>query len=359
MGIFNSFFNRKDKDKDKELEGNIQINDLSSGRRCSTFVFCHDKHKRPIGEVYLQTIVNKIWSGVENISIETTKNDITAEDVCRFIDKNAQLIVNQYIRVGYICIFYNKNGEYFIPKDSDIRKDANGRVVNRSCVVLYSPLYQTDRKSLLGISMPIIAGIDKIAGTKEYLNDTLGCFGILSGQDIPLNPVGKQQMLEGMKDMYGTAADKYQFMLANNDIKYTNITPDLDGLKLDERLKEEYKLLANLWGIPLPLLFDEASTYNNVKEAKIYFYDTTIRSYAEVLLRVARELLTAQGEFVPQAAITYHLSNVPELEKTLSSAVEQRKTLLDYYLSLKAAGVDTDKEINALYEESKDLLTSV
>lgn len=348
MGLFN-----------RKKENAIQINDVSSNVHYSPFVFTHKKGERPVANVYLQVILNKLFSGISNVSFEVTKNNLLGEDICKFIDNNAPLLIHQYIRLGFICIFYNDRKEYFIPKDQDIRKDSNGRVINRSAVVYYSHTYTTERKSLYMTIAPIMLTINKLSGTYDYLNDTLGCFGILSGSDIPLNPEGKKRMLDGMKDNYGTASEKYQFMLANNDMKYTNISPDIKGLQLQERLEDQYKLLCNYFGVPLPLIFEKARTFNNVREAKVFFYDTTIREYAEILLKVARELLTATGEFVPQNTITYRITNVPELESTLSSAVDQRKTFLSYLLELKTAGIDVDKEINLLAEESKDLLYKV
>lgn len=354
MGFFDRF--RK--------ENAIQVNDVSPNYGSAPWmpwIFPHKKGDKPIGGVYLEAILNTIWKGLSNVTFESMKKDsYVANAICSFIDNNSVILVNQYLRLGFMAVFYDKDHNYWVPKDTDIKYDTKTmKVINKNCVVLYSPQYATDRRSIAKVAFPIIVDMNRIAGSQDYLTETLGCFGILSGQDIPLNPQAKKQMLDGMKDNYGVAGDKYQFMLTNHDMKYTNIQPDVDKLHFEERMKEHYKLLANLFGVPLPLLMDDASTYNNVKEARIYFYENTIRFYAEELLKVSRDLLTATGDFIPKKTITYRIENVPELEKTLSAACAERTAFLEYLLKLRDAGIDVSKEINELYEESKDLLKEV
>lgn len=350
MGLFNR----------EKKENAVQINQVNQTYAWSPYIWFHKKGEKPVGNVYLQAILNQLWHGISNITYDTTKPEShTIESIIQFVDSNATLLMNQYIKDGYICVFYDKDKNYRLPNQNEVKLDQYGRVLNKYAVVIYSPQYQTERQSLLKIALPIIASINKMAGSEDYLTETLGCFGILSGQDIPINPAGKEQMLSQMTEKYGIADDKYKFMLANHDIKYTAIEPDIKSLGFQEKMKEAYKLLANLFGIPLPLIFDDASTFNNVKEAKVYFYDTTIRFYAEVILKVAQELLTASNDYIPKNAITYRIENCPEMETTLSSACKERTALLEYLLKLKAAGMDVDKEINELYNESKDLLNRV
>lgn len=351
MGLFN---------RDKKSNA-VQINEVNQNYAgWSPYIWFHKKGDKPLGNVYIQAIMNQLWHGISNITFDTTKREsITIESIISFIDANATLLMNQYIKNGYICVFYDKDRNYRLPTTNEIKVDQYGRVINKYAVVVYSPQYQTERQSLFNVAIPLIASINKIAGSEDYLTETLGCFGILSGQDIPINPAGKEQLLSQMTEKYGIADNKYKFMLANHDIKYTPIEPDIKALGFQEKIKEAYKLLANLFGVPLPLLFDDASTYNNVKEARIYFYQNTVRYYAEVILKVAQELLTASGDYIPKNTISYHINNIPELETSLSAACKEREALLDYYIKLREAGEDVDKEINELFNESKDLLKRV
>lgn len=351
MGIFN----RKSK-----KENAVQINEVNKNAWFPWFFSCKPGTKT-ISKVYMAAVMNLLWKGISNVTYTSTKkNDSTTANIIEFIDANSTLLMEQYITKGYICVFYSKDKEYRIPQENEIKKDKYNRIINNHAVVIYSPQYQTGRGSLLKNALPILADIDQLATSDEYITNSLGLFGILSGQDIPLNPVGRQQLMDEMNEKYGTFGDSpYHYLLAPNEIKFTALQPNVAQLKLRENINGSFKLLCNLFGVPLPLIFDDASTYNNVKEARIFFYDTTVRYYAELLLKVAQELLTCSDEFIPKNTITYRFENLPELEKSLSSACEERGAYLDYMLKLRDAGVDVDREINQLYNESKDLINRI
>lgn len=352
-----AFWNRN-----KESKNAVQINEVSQQYwNYTPWIFKpKDKKEKPLGNLYFQSIMNLIWNGVRNVTFTSNgKPSLTLDAIIQFIDSNATLLVNQYIRLGFICVFYDEKGEYRMPQDTELKYDKINRVINRHAVVVYSPQYQTERTSLLKISFPMVLWINKLAGSQDYLAETFGCFGVLSGKDIPLNPTGKKQLLESIQENYGSMGDRYPFMLANNEMTWTPIQPDASKLGFSDQIKDAYKILCNLFGVPTQLLFDDHSTYNNIREARVAFYDTTIRSYAEILLQVAQALLIASNDFIPKSALNYKFQNLPELEKSLSAACEERGALLDYLLKLRDAGIDVEKELNELYQESKDMLNKV
>lgn len=346
--------------KGNKKENAIQINAVGQQQTFMPWVWSFQKGDKPLGNFFLQAILNMLWQGISNVTFKQSgKEMITPATICEFIDKNAVLLMNSYISNGYIAVFYDKKENYRIPNQNELKFNTYGEIINKYCIVIYSPQYQTNAGSLMKIALPVIGSINKMAGSQDYLTETLGCLSILSGQDLPQNPAQKENFLKNFNQTYGIGQDKFQFLLTNRDIKYIPIRPDLKGLEFEEKIKQAFKYLANLFGIPLPLLFDESSTYNNVKEAKTFFYDTTVRFYAEILLKVARELLTASADFIPQSAITYKIENVPELEVTLSAACGERQALLNYLISLKNAGADVTKQIDELVEDSKKLFKNV
>lgn len=345
-------------------ENAIQINEVSQSPNTwipRPWFFPIDKKSKPIGTLYLETILNTLWKGLSNLSFEKTGvvNSIVLEDIIDFIDSNITLLTNMWLNKGYICVFYNKNmTDLRIPQENEIKCDQYGRVINKYATVIYSPQYQTNRSSLMRIAMPIVLDINKMGGSEDFLTENFGFF-ILSSEDVPMSPQGKKQLVESMEENYGSAQGKYNYMLTNHSMDVKQVNPDFEQLSFREKMRDSAKILSSLFGVPIPLLFDTSLTYNNIVEAKKYFYDTTIRYYAEIFLKLARNLLTASNEFIPQASMTYKISNVPELEKTLSSAVEERKVWLEYLVALREAGVDIDKELNDLYNESKDLIKRV
>lgn len=344
-------------------ENAVQINEVSQSQSTwmpIPWIFPIDKKYKPIGTLYLETILNTLWKGLSNVSFDNISNEnIVVSKIIDFVDSNIVLLTNMWINKGYICVFYNHNfTEFRIPQDNELKYDKYQRIINPHCVVEYSPQYQTNRTSLMNIARPIVLDINKMGGSEDFLTENFGFF-LISGQDVPLSPQGKKQLIESMEKNYGTAQDKYSYMLTNHDMKVQQVNPDFEKLSFRDKMESSAKILSNLFGVPLPLLWADYSTFNNIVEAKRFFYDTTIRYYAEIMLKIARTLLTESLEFLPQSTITYHISNVPELEKTLSAACEERSAWLDYLMKLKEAGIDVSKEINDLYKESKDLIKRV
>lgn len=354
MGIFSK------KNKEPEITNAFQVNEVNNSPSFLPWVWGFNRHDKPLGNFLLESILNQIWQAASNITFKGSgKSLMVVNDITTFIDRNSTLLINQWIQWGYMVVFYDRKRNYRIPSYEELKFDSNGRIINKFAVVIYSPQYQTNRSSLIKIALPVIGSINKMAGSDDYLTETLGCLSILSGQDLPSNPAQKENFLKNFGNTYGIGEDKYQFLMSNREIKVTPINPPIKELGFNEKIEKSYKWLANLFGVPLQLLFSDSSTFNNVKEAKLYFMNNTIRFYAEQILKVGRELLTASNEFIPQNEITYKFQNTPELEKSLSAACEERSAYLKYLMDLKAAGIDVSKELNELYQESRSLFKEV
>jgi len=354
MGIFSK------KNKEPEITNAFQVNEVNNSPSFLPWVWGFNRHDKPLGNFILESILNQIWLAASNITFKGSgKSLMVVNDITTFIDRNSTLLINQWIQWGYMVVFYDRKRNYRIPSYEELKFDTNGRIINKFAVVIYSPQYQTNRSSLIKIALPVIGSINKMAGSDDYLTETLGCLSILSGQDLPSNPAQKENFLKNFGNTYGIGEDKYQFLMSNREIKVTPINPPIKELGFNEKIEKSYKWLANLFGVPLQLLFSDSSTFNNVKEAKLYFMNNTIRFYAEQILKVGRELLTASNEFIPQNEITYKFQNTPELEKSLSAACEERSAYLKYLMDLKAAGIDVSKELNELYQESRSLFKEV
>lgn len=364
MGIFDRF----------RRTNAVQINDVSQTERYryhnhfyTNYIPEFHKGDKPLGWLMYASILNVLWKGISNITFENSgKNIFLVDSIIKFIDANASLMVNQYIEYGFICVFYDKDKNFRLPSfdpldpsKSEIKFNDNGQIVNKYAVVIYSPQYQKDRRSLLSYGLPLITEINHIAGSDSFLTETLGCLGLLTGEEISKNAEQRKAFLKSLRTKYGIGEDKYQFILSDEDLKYQKIDPPVKDLELITKAKDFYKMLANLFGVPLPLLLDDQSTYNNVREARIFLYDNTIRYYAEILLKVGQNLITASGEFIPQNALTYHFTNIPEMETSISAACAERTALLEYLLKLKDAGMDVEKELIDLTNNSKGLLHKV
>lgn len=331
-----------------------------------------DEYYLPLGNLFFDSIMNQLYKGLSNITLEDTSRDNRVGVLVKYIDSNMSLLLNQYLKYGFIAIRYHfdkssNTYKYSIPSKNQLTFDKESRkILDKNVTVWYSPIYQTlpfsnihDTTAPIDLINKIIYSINRMASADLFLTEKLGALGILTGVTLPSDPAKKDKFLKNFTRSYGITQDKYQFILSTHDLKYQNIDAKIDELHLGDKLKDMYKYLANLMGVPLPLLFDESSTYNNVKEARAYFYNTTVRYYAEIFLKVTQDVMTNTVVGVPQSMLTYRLENVPDLEITLSSACNERTALLDYFLKLKEAGIDVEQEIQNLYQESKDLLERV
>ncbi len=343
-----SIFNREDKKSNA-----VNINDVRHFVGCGWGpAFSYKRGFKPFGETWLWMALNQIQNGVSNLTFETTRKSQVANNICDFIDRNASLLVNQWLSRGFMCVMYDSKGNYRLPDQNELRFDQFGRVLNAYAVVVYSPIYQIKRKSYMQLAKPIIDLIDTYANTMAESCNTMGVLPIISGQSIPANPKFKQELSAAMSKDYGWGEDQLKYFLSQSELKVDTVDLHIKDLELNTNLNEAFKYLLDFFEVPVDLVLGN-STYANVESAKIYFYESTIRKYAEVMLKIARALLTASDELLPQNTITYRITNVAGLDKTLSDKCAQRVAYIDALLKLGEAGVDIEDDLEKIHQDLK------
>lgn len=99
---------------------------------------------------------------------------------------------------------------------------------------------------------------------------------------------------------------------------------DMDFLQTH---KESAKLIARAFGVPLPLIDNDAATFNNMREAKLRFYtDTVLPQFGEFLEQFSNWLAPSFGGNMRFAV---DMDNVPALEALRDAAYDR---------AIKAAG---------------------
>lgn len=349
MGLFN-----------RRRKNAVQLNETS--HQPIPFVWGWDalnprkKGFKPFGEIYLNMCLNQLYSGISNVTFFTTeksKDNYVPKAICDFVDRNATLLMNNLIYNGYIAVRYDKDYNYEIPQFNTLKFDQYGTVLNRNMVVIYSPLYQTKRKSLMMLVRPQLELIDTLANNLISSCGTMGVLPIISGNSIPANPKFKEELAEAMSKEYGWGDDQMKYFLSQQELKVDKIDLQIKDLELRDNIESAFKILLNYFEVPIDLVIGN-STYANVASARTYFYESTIRKYAETLLRVSRALLTASPVFLPQSAITYRIENVAGIDKTISDVCEQRGAYIDALVKLKEAGVDVSDELDRVYADLKE-----
>lgn len=357
MGLFD----RKRKQQDEILVSNaVNVNDLSVEAYYKPYCFDWKKKGRyDFGRFFLQLITNRIFNGLENVTWLTTEISYLGSDITNFIDRNEQLLMWSYWKDGYAVIIVDQSGEIRLPKQNELRFDANGYITNRNAIVVYSNPYVTDRTSHFKLIVPILKNINANLNNQNFAVENLGALGILSSKAVPMSPAGKAELNEKLAKDYGLSEDQFRFILTNQEMAYTPIELPIKELEFNEKVKDDLNWLCNFFGISPDMIFGQ-STYNNAAEATKAFYRTCIQPIAEVLLKLARTTFVySDVELKPSTIVTYKITNTPELNKNLSSECEEQIKYLELLDKLNNMGVDVSTEIGKVYDYAKKMITEV
>lgn len=358
MGLFDR---NKKKDIDIDiLQNAININDLNENAYFKPFCWDWKKKGRfEFSRFFLQLITNRIFNGMRNVTWDTTEISYLGTDIANFIDKNEQLLLWSYWANGYMVVMVDKSGLLRLPYTNEIRLDANGYVINKNAIVIYSDPYVTERKTHFGLAIPILKNINSNLNNSNFATENLGALGILSSKSIPMNAASKSELSERLVKEYGLSEDQFRFILTNQEMAYTPINLPIKDLEFNEKVKDDLNWLCNFFCISPDMVFGQ-STYNNSEEATKAFYRTCIQPLAETLLQLARTLFVYMDtELRPSTILTYRITNIPELNKHLSTECEEKTAYLDLLMKLDQAGIDVSADIQKLYETTKKMLDNV
>lgn len=317
------------------------------------------KGRRDYAAAYLWVCVSRILKGLSNVTFYSDKEDYTAKAIASFVGGNYTVLLNQYLTRGFIAVGYDRDNNYRVLGINEVRVDGEGRVTNRDAVVWYSPEYQLMRKTPALMCKPILDILNDLSNTMVATTGTMNTLPIISGNSIPAAPSFKEELASAMSKDYGWDDDQLKYFLSKTELKVDSVDLGVDKLKLGENISAKFKELLNYWNIPIPLVMDDASTYNNIVEARKEFYGTCIRFYAEALLSVAQALLTASEALLPKSTINYGFRNIPEMEKTLSGYCSEQKAYIELLEAFAKSGVDVTSELDRVYAEVKKRVREV
>lgn len=357
MGLFDR--NRK---KDIEILNNaVNVNELNEQFYFKPFCWDFKKKGRfDFAAFFLQLITNRIYSGLQNVTWQTTEISYLGMDVTNFIDRNEQLLMWSYWSTGYAVAIVEDSGVIRLPKRNEIRLDSNGYVVNKNAVVVYSNPYVTQRTTHFKLIQPILKNINANLNNSNYVSENLGALGILSSKAVPLSPAGKEELNTKLQKDYGLGEEQFRFILTNQEMAYTPIDLPIKELDFNGKVKDDINWLCNFFGISPDMVFGQ-STYNNSAEATKAFYRTCITPIAETLLQLGRTIfIYMDTELKPSSVLTYRITNIPELNTALSSESEEQMKYLDLLQKLNETGyVDTEALVQKVYEHAKKMISEV
>lgn len=360
MGLFNR--NNNKQLKDVEIVTNaVNVNDLSPDAYFRPFIWnWKGKGRYDFGAFFLQLITNRIFNALQNVTWQTNEINYLGGDIANFIDRNEQLLMWSYWANGYAVLIMENSGIIRLPRQNELRIDANGYIVNKNAIVVYSNPYITQRTTHFQLCRPILKNLNSLLNNSNYVVENLGALGILSSKAVPLSPAAKQELNEKLIKDYGLGDNKFRFILTNQEMNYTPIELPVKDLELYEKVREDVNWLCNFFGISPDMILGQ-STYNNSAEAVKAFYRTCIQPIAETLLQLGRAaFIYADTELKPSTIITYRVTNVPELNTQLSTECAEKAAYLDLLMKLEQTGmVDTSEKVRELYDTVTGMLSDV
>lgn len=342
MGLFNN--------KDRN---SVQLNELTDihYRNCYLGWGWYEKHKKKFHSLVLWSILDQIFRGLMNVSfINQKKPAFEVDAVISFLESNYVILLDQYWALGFMAVQGDRNMNFRVIPEQDIKKDTKGRVINKNSIVVYSPHYQTDRITDLQIIKPYLDLLDSLGTSLSEGTENMGTLPIISGESIPANAEFKQDLSELMSRDYGSTK-KYPYFLSKAPLDVKTIDLNIKDLEIDENMLETFKYLCRFFGVPTDLIVG-GSTFTNSQEAIKHFYDTTIRFYAEMLLQLGRAILTSCTT-LPKASMNYKIMNVAGLDQSLKDTLSEKNAYIDTLLKLRDAGFDVTEELAKVVNDVK------
>lgn len=281
-------------------------------------------------DVYFYSIINKIFNALKNCRFVDNSDTPFVTDVKDFLDAEIIHLVWNYWKDGIIVVEYSDRTYKVIDK---YRKNSFGEVIvptNKEWYILYSDLYLVKRTSTFDILKNELFFMDKLGSALDFLTSTYGSVCLISGNTMPVSDQEKEELNLQLKTSLGITADKNQFVISQSkDLKMDKIDFDVNGLALDEKIKDQYLLLADYFGVPKNILsLDTDSTYENQKAALKRFYSDCISPLCEIVLSVGRMIISRSNLLVPSTDLTFVFDNVADIS-TENEFVESVKNLLE------------------------------
>ena len=207
------------------------------------------------------------------------------------------------------------NGNYSMPAEDILHiKDFN-------------PYYDGTGSHLYGQS-PLAAGMRTLTANNEavttgvkYLQNQTAR-GLLMADEGDLNEVQAQQLKDKFRQQYQGSGNAGDVIITPKKLSWVNFGLNASDVSLIEQYNASIKDLCNIFGVPVQLLNNtEATTYNNMKEAKKALYQNAV---IPELIKLRDELNRwLVPKFGDNLYIDFDFTSIPELQEENEKVVDQ------------------------------------
>lgn len=191
----------------------------------------------------------------------------------------------------------------------------------------FNPYYDGTGSHLYGQS-PLRAGFRSLTtnneavttGVKYLQNQTAR--GILMSEEGDINEVQAQQLKDKFRKQHQGSTNAGDVLITPKKLSWINFGLSASDLSLIEQYKASVKDLCNIYGVPVQLLNNtDASTYNNMKEAKKALYQmAVIPELMKIQDELNRWLAPKYGDKI---CIEFDFTAIPEMQEETEKVVNQ------------------------------------
>ena len=243
---------------------------------------------------------------------------------------DGDMIVEDYEEKPFFDRDNTKDGKYFpFGHNGDSEFGTTSPEVETNVVYGENGVGRKDPEDILEQARKRVFGEGSPA---EVIDITRG-YEVISSQPADVYDKGqklaaqqRQQMIEEKLAGADKAGKIATFSSKDMDIKdFGTNNKDMDYLNLDKMASKSIYLR---YGIPLPLVTEDAATYNNVQNATLYFYENTIIPHvSEIFEGFSKFLLPRFGLSPTEYKITYNPSTVKPIMRQTLNEIEQRRKI--------------------------------
>jgi hypothetical protein len=157
-------------------------------------------------------------------------------------------------------------------------------------------------------------------GVKYLQNQTAR--GVLMSEEGDLNEVQAQQLKDKFRQQYQGANNGGDVIITPKKLSWVNFGLNAADVSLIEQYNASIKDICNIYNVPVQLLNNtEASTYNNMKEAKKALYqNAVIPELVKLRDELNRWLVPMYGD---NLYLDFDFTSIPELQEENDKVVQQ------------------------------------
>ena len=264
------------------------------------------KYKKPVEVLFLR----EIFSGIKKIVFYSKTQNAKVQQIADWLNTNYVEIFKVVYSYGVLPLNFSISNNVMsitLIKKPTIRVTDDALKCTNASVAIF-----TDEMQLVGVSLKtllrtLINDITEIIARDSQINKNLGLLGIVSRGGTGGNGVLMQGDLEKIEERLNSRGeDFFGLITSESDLRFLKIDLPIAQLQLAEKLQQKLQLACAVCGVPYILLNTGGNmTYENQAEARVKFYETTIKAFAEIMLEAGRKLVKSMPEMKPSTDLDY------------------------------------------------------